>query len=58
MTKTFTPEITAAPIKEEEIAFLCAAGPSESTIRNILNYSRNLEVRPSQLIAEIYFVKS
>jgi hypothetical protein len=58
MTKTFTPEITAIPIKDEKSSFIFGAEPSDQVVQNILNYSRNLEIRRSLLITDIQFIKS
>jgi len=61
MTQTFTPDLDlTAQDTEKELTegFLSHAGPSNGTIQNILNYSRNLEIRKSQLIPAIEIVKS
>ena len=58
MTKTFTSELTAAPeLKDEKVSSLHAE-PSENTIQNILNYSRNLEIRASRFVSDIQIMKS
>lgn len=63
MTQTFTPalEITANPTKntEEETTSLPEfAEPSPNTIKNILNYSKSLEIKRSELINHVEIVKS
>lgn len=61
MTQTFTPDLdlTAQDTEKELTAgFLSHAEPSKGTIQNILNYSRNLEIKKSQLIPAIEIIKS
>jgi hypothetical protein len=61
MTQTFTPgtDFTAKQTeKEPDKAFLKLAEPSESTIQNILNFSKNLEVKQSKWIDTIELLKS
>lgn len=61
MTQTFTlsPEITAnEPTQKENNQLPAFAEPSKNTIQNILNYSKNLEVRPSRLLKEVDYLKS
>ena len=61
MTQTFTPntDLTAKNTKKEQKEdFLNFAEPSESTINTILSYSKNLEVKPSNLIKTLEFIKS
>lgn len=61
MTETFTqsPDLTAEhPVKEEKIPFAPFAEPSENVIRNILNFSRNLEIKKSGLIPPIEVIRS
>lgn len=61
MTETFTPglDLTVKPTAEEQkIPLADFAEPSENVIKNILNFSKNLEIRPSRLIREIELIKS
>jgi len=61
MTQTFTLDLdfTAKEAeKEQKNTFLDIAEPSENTIQNILNFSRNLEVKQSKLIRSIELLKS
>jgi len=61
MTQTFTLDLdfTAKETeKEQKNTFLDIADPSENTINNILNYSKNLEVMQSGLIRSIILLKS
>jgi hypothetical protein len=61
MTQTFTLDLdfTAKETeKETKNTFLDFAEPSKNTLQNILNFSRNLEVRQSQLINTIELLKS
>lgn len=61
MTKTFTPSLdfTATPSeKEQKNTFLEIAEPSNQTIQNILNFSKNIEVKQSKFVKEIEFLKS
>ncbi len=61
MTQTFTPalDFTADDTKKEQKnTFLEFAEPSNNSIQNILNYSKNLEVKPSELLKTVEFVKS
>ena len=61
MTKTFTLhfDITEKKAKETKISNgNASAEPSAQTIQNILNYSKNLEVRRSANLSFIEFVKS
>lgn len=61
MTQTFTQalDFTANDTeKEQKNAFLEFAEPSNYTIQNILNFSRNLEVKQSKLVKTIELLKS
>lgn len=62
MTQTFTqsPDFTAKQLKEEEKIpfFEKNAGPSSFVIQNILNFSKNLEIKHSKLIVAIELIKS
>ena len=61
MTQTFTLDLdfTANNTKKEQKnIFLELAEPSENTLQNILNFSKNLEVKQSKLIKSIDFLKS
>lgn len=61
MTQTFTLDLdfTAKETKKEQKnAFLEIAEPSNGTIQNILNFSRNLEVKQSKLVKSIELLKS
>lgn len=61
MIKTSTPifDLTAEQSQTEKaIALADFAEPSEKSIQAILNYSKNLEVRQSQLIPFIELIKS
>ena len=61
MTQTFTLDLdfTANDTKKEQKnTFLDVAEPSEKTIQNILNFSKNLEVKQSKLIKSIELLKS
>ena len=61
MTKTFTqrPDLTAITLKKEKkIPFFEVAGPSNTIIQNILNFSKNLEVKHSRLIPPIELIRS
>lgn len=61
MTQTFTltPDFTAK--NKQSLAkseFPDFAEPSQHLIQNILNFSRNLEVKPSQYVKHVELVKS
>jgi hypothetical protein len=61
MIKTFTPslEITAEQTeKDQENPSFQAVEPSVLTIQNILNFSRNLEIRTTAAGTKIEFIKS
>lgn len=61
MMQTFTPasDFTAEqPQKESKNTFLDLAEPSENTIQNILNFSKNLEIKQSNLVNHIELIKS
>ena len=61
MTQTFTLDLdfTAQETeKDQKRSFLDIADPSETTIQNILNYSKNLEVKQSGFIKNIEIIKS
>ncbi len=61
MTQTFTPalDFTANDTKKEQKnAFSEFAEPSNNSIQNILNYSKSLEIKHSELIKEVEIVKS
>ena len=58
-TSTLSPDFTANEAKKEQKTdFLNFAEPSVATIQTILNYSKNLEVKSSNLLKNIEFVKS
>ena len=61
MTQTFTPvlDLTAQlSEKESENTFSSLAEPSFNTIQNILNYSKNLEIKKSRMLEAIEVMKS
>ena len=61
MTKTFTSdlEFTAKQTeKDQDNPSFQFAEPSFETIQNILNFSKNLEVKASQLLKSVDFLKS
>lgn len=63
MTQTFTPSpataLQPANTELEKNDSLSMAEPSEQTLLNILNYSKNLEVLPSALAHQhIQYIKS
>ncbi len=61
MISTFTPNtpITENTVKTEQISKLPEfANPSVNTINTILNYSKNLEIKPSEFIKDIEIIKS
>ena len=61
MTKTFTSdlEFTAKPTeKDQENPSFQIAEPSFQTIQNILNFSKNLEVKPSEMLKTVDFMRS
>jgi hypothetical protein len=61
MIKTFTSEFehTAKEHKKERQLFgLSSEVPSENALKNILNYSKNLEVKQSKLLPYLEFLKS
>lgn len=61
MIQTSTPDLdfTAKETQTEQKPGLPEiAEPSERTIQNILNYSRNLEVKQSMFIKDVEILKS
>lgn len=60
MTQTFTLDLdlTAKQNEKEFNQEFDFAGPSEQTIQNILNFSRNLEVKKSEFLKSIELLKS
>ena len=60
MTQTFTPDLdlTAEKLEKLQKGLSYNAEPSNTTIQNILNYSRNLEVKQSSLINHVEMIKS
>lgn len=61
MTQTFTLDLdfTAKNIEKElKSQFLEIAEPSEKTIQNILNFSRNLEIKKSRFLPPIEVIRS
>ena len=61
MIKTFTPDLEIAVNSTEteaENQVLEHAEPSLQTIRNILTYSKNLEIQRSESIGDLSFVRS
>lgn len=61
MVKTFTPsnDLPVTPSALEQEALLAErAEPSARTLQAILNFSRNLEVKPSALVNNIEFIRS
>jgi hypothetical protein len=60
MTQTFTPVPELAETTEDrpKAGLESDSEPSMQTIRNILAYSRNLEVKASETIREILIIKS
>ena len=61
MTQTFTPDLDLTAKKTEKEPtdnLLENAEPSIKTIQNILNYSKNLEVKRSSHAIDIEFIKS
>ena len=61
MTQTFTPRptLTETPKKNEtENVFNDDKGPSDSVIRTILSFSKNLEIRQSRLLPALELIRS
>jgi hypothetical protein len=61
MMQTFTPgpDLAANETeKEEKSTLLEFAEPSENTLQNILNYSKNLEIKQSKWISSVELLKS
>jgi hypothetical protein len=61
MTKTFTSdlEFTAKQTeKDQENPSFQVAEPSFQTIENILNFSKNLEVKKSRLVKNFEYLRS
>lgn len=61
MTKTFTLDLdfnANYTKKEQKNTFLEVAEPSARTLQNILNFSKNLEVKHSKLVRSIEMMKS
>ena len=61
MTETFTPglDLNVKPsLEEPKIPFAGFAEPSKNVIKNILNYSKNLEIKKSVLVSDISLIKS
>jgi hypothetical protein len=62
MMQTFTPPSEKNTIQhrdeEEKPSTSEGTEPSLKVLRNILNYSRNLEVLPSEMISSIQLLKS
>lgn len=60
MTQTFTSafDLTAEKFEKLKHSLFYNAEPSNNTIQNILNYSKNLEVKTSALIDHIEIIKS
>jgi hypothetical protein len=61
MTQTFTPvlDFTAHTTEKEPAGrFSAMAEPSFNTIQNILNYSKNLEIKKSRFVDAIEVMKS
>ena len=61
MTKTFTqrPDFTGEyTIKEEKIPFIPSTEPSSRVIQNILNFSKNLEIKTSRFLPPMELIKS
>lgn len=64
MIKTFTPSTKKTDGKEKENksgqipSCMEMYEPSNTSIQNILNYGRSLEVKPSQLVGHVEMLKS
>ena len=62
MIETFTSEFehTAKKQQKEPLLFdnKSSEEPSENALMNILNYSKNLEVKPSKLLPYLEFLRS
>lgn len=61
MTETFTPKLdlnVKPSLEEQKIPFAGFAGPSTNVINNILNFSKNLEIKNSKFIEDIQLMKS
>lgn len=61
MTQTFTPATDFTDEehrKEQKNTFQDFDVPSEKTIQNILNFSKNLEIKPSRLVEAVEFIRS
>jgi len=61
MIKTFTPDLEIAvnlTETEAENHVFEQAEPSLLTIRNILNYSKNLEIQRSESLGDLPYIRS
>ncbi|MES2681683.1 MAG: hypothetical protein V4635_17440 [Bacteroidota bacterium] len=61
MTETFTHglDLNVKPSPEEpKIPFAGFAEPSKNVIQNILNFSKNLEIKRSKFVSDIELIKS
>jgi hypothetical protein len=61
MTQTFThplPHPATNPEKESPRDFSLEAEPSDACIQTILNFSKNLDVKPSRLLPGFEYIKS
>lgn len=61
MTQTFTSNINETAtksIKDHKDQFANFAEPSKNVINNILNFSKNLEIKRSKFVDTIELVKS
>ena len=61
MTQTFTPEFefTAPSTPEQELpGSLFAAEPPEHVLRNILQFSKSLEIKSSRLVNAVEIIKT
>jgi hypothetical protein len=59
-TSTLVPAVSAPRLHENKSAKTPAksAEPSELTIRNILSFSKNLDVKPSRFVSHIVATKN
>jgi len=61
MITTFTPQFdlsTASPESQKESPHTEREGPSDLAIRNVLDFSRNLEVKPSSYLKTVDYIRS
>ena len=58
MTQTFTPNLNETNLKLEKVQFSGFIEPSKNVLDNILNFSKNLEIKHSKLVDVIEVIKS